>query len=104
MKYYGKVGYGIAEETSPGVWEDTVTERNYSGDFQRVITKWTVDSNSTNDDLLTNASVSIIADPFAYNHFSQMKYLWFQGVKWKITSVEVQRPRLILTLGGVYNG
>ena len=48
--------------------------------------------------------ISIVADPFANQNFHTMLYVEFMGTKWKITNVEVKRPRLTLTLGGVYNG
>ncbi len=103
-KFYGPVGYAETVETSPGVWTEQITVRNYSGELVRNTSRWSTSSDSTNDDLNINNQVSIVADPFAYQKFHQMKYIEYLGVKWKITSVEVQRPRLILTIGGVYNG
>jgi hypothetical protein len=103
-KFYGVVGYASSQETRPGVWEDVITERNYFGDLIRNTSRWSVSSESTNDDLNINNLISIVADPFAYENFHSMKYVEFMGAKWKITNVEVQRPRLILTVGGVYNG
>ena len=103
-KFYGKIGYAMTAETSPGVWTDQITERFYSGDLVRNTTsRWTTSEN-VNDDLEITNSISILADPFAYQHFHCMKYIEFAGSLWKITSVEVVRPRLILTLGGLYNG
>lgn len=103
-KFYGSVGYAETVETSPGVWMDQITERKYSGDIERNTSKWTTSSDSTNDDLNISNQISIIADPFAYQKFHSMKYIEFMGTRWKITSVEVKYPRLILTIGGVYNG
>lgn len=103
-KFYGPVGYAETVETSPGVWTEQITVRNYSGELTRNTSRWSTSSDSTNDDLTINNQISIVADPFAYQKFHNMKYIEYLGVKWKITSVEVQRPRLILTIGGVYNG
>lgn len=103
-KWRGKIGYAESIEQSPGVWKDVITERTYSGDVTRNTSRWSVNSDSTNDDLNINNQISIVADPFAYQNFHSMKYLEFMGVKWKITNVEVLRPRLVLTIGGVYNG
>ena len=103
-KWYGKVGYSEAVETSPGVWAPQDTVREYYGDVIRNTTKWTVNSDSTNDDLTVNSQISIVADPFANNKFHSMKWIEFMGAKWKVTSVEPQPPRLLLTLGGVWNG
>lgn len=59
---------------------------------------------SINDNITLNNSISIIADAYAYENFFAIQYVKVMGTAWKVTSVEVQRPRLILTLGGVWNG
>ena len=104
-KYYGIVGYVESIETSPGIWNDKVTECHYSGDVTRNTSRWNTSSDSTNDDFNINNEISIVADPFAYQNFHNIKYAEFMGVKWKVTNVEfAQRPRITLTLGGKYNG
>lgn len=103
-KFYGPIGYAETAETKPGVWTNQIVERNYSGDILRNTSKWSTSSDSTNDDLTINNQFSIIADPYAYHNFTSMKYIVFMGVKWKITSVEPEYPRLKLTTGGVFNG
>jgi len=103
-KFYGLIGYATPVETEPGIWDDEITERTYAGDLTRNTSRWSTNSSSTNDDLNISNLISIIADPFAYQNFHSMKYVEFMGTKWKITNVEVQYPRLILTVGGVYNG
>jgi len=102
-KYYGTIGYGITVETAPGVWKEQITERQYYGDVNRFSRRWEP-RDQVNDDLNINNEISIVADPFAYEHFATMRYIEWMGVKWKITTVEVQYPRLILNIGGVYNG
>lgn len=102
-KFYGKIGFVETEETSPGIWEPSVTERSYSWDVQRYSRRKDT-PNNINDDLSISNTISILADPYAMNHFYTMAYVEFSGAKWKVTNVEVQYPRLILTLGGVYNG
>lgn len=103
-KFFGPIGYAIPTEVRPGVWKDEFVELNYSGDVTRNTSRWSNSSDSTNDDLSINNQISIIADPFAQENFHAMKYIGYMGANWKITSVEVQYPRLILTVGGVYNG
>lgn len=102
-KFYGEIGYTETIETSPGVWEETITKRNYSGDVIKNTGRWQTGEN-LNDNLTINNAISIIADPFAYQNFHAMRYVVWMGISWKITNIEVQRPRLILTIGGVYNG
>lgn len=102
-KWYGSIGYAETAETEPGLWEEQITERQYYGDLIRNIRKLQT-SGGVNDDINVANEISIVADPYANRNFHAMRYVDFMGAKWKITSVEVQYPRLILTIGGVYNG
>lgn len=102
-KYHGSVGYVSTEETSPGVWEETVIEKEYFGDVVRNAHRWQTAEN-LNDNFNISNQFSIVADPYAYNNLYNIRYLTFLGQKWKVTNVEVQYPRLILEVGGVYNG
>lgn len=103
-KWFGKIGYFATAEVTPGYWEESVVEKDYFGDALRVSSRLQSNSNTTNDDISINVQISLIGDPFAYANFSTIKYAEYMGTKWKITSVDVQFPRLILNLGGVYNG
>lgn len=101
-KFFGLIGYAVTSETAPGVWSENITERNYSGDVMRN-TRRLEAGDQLNDNLTINNMISIIADPFACQNFHTMRYVKWMGASWKIVKVEVQRPRLILTIGGVYN-
>ena len=102
-KFYGPIGYAVTKETTPGVWEEQITERMYYGELIRN-TRRLQTADQLNDNINVANEISILADPFARENFHSMKYVGFMGAKWKITSVEVQYPRLILTIGGLYNG
>ncbi len=102
-KFYGAVGYAEQVEVRPGAWVDQVTKRNYYGDILANYRNLQ-SSDKLNDDININNKISIVADPYAYQNFHSMKFVEFMGANWKITNVEVQHPRLILTLGGSYNG
>lgn len=102
-KFYGNIGYAESSETAPGVWTNGITERESSGDVIRNTRRFQQGS-GVNDNLEINNQISIVADPYASLNFNKMIYLEWMGAKWKITNVEVQRPRLLLTIGGVYNG
>ena len=102
-KYYGKIGYAETVETNPGVWTEQITERSYYGDMTRN-TRRVQSAEQVNDNINIANDLSIIADPYAINNFHTMRYAEFMGAKWKISNVEVQYPRLILTLGCLYNG
>nr|DAV26744.1 MAG TPA: hypothetical protein [Caudoviricetes sp.] len=102
-KFYGVIGYAVTKETAPGVWTEEIAEQSYYGDLTRNMRRLQ-DSGDLNDDINVANEISIVADPYANANFHSMRYVAFMGAKWKIIKVEVQYPRLILTLGGVYNG
>lgn len=104
-RFYGEVGYGDTVESpaGSGVWVDTITEIPYFGDVIRNTRK--LDSGEKlNDDISVSNSISIVADDQAIKHFFQIKYVRWAGVLWTVTNVEVKSPRLVLSLGKVYNG
>ena len=101
-KFYGAIGYAVMKEASPGVWRETVSVRYYSGDVIRN-TRQLQATETANDNLNISNQISIVADPFAYENFHSIRYVEFMGAKWKINNVEVQYPRLILSIGGVYH-
>ena len=101
-KYFGMVGYAVMQETAPDVYEDAIEEREYFGDVTRNIRKWQ-NGQSLNDDLDIDNVISIVADPYALQHLTDIRYVVWNDVKWKVKSVEVQYPRLTLSIGGVYN-
>lgn len=100
-KYFGKIGYAEIEQTSPGVWREQIVEREYYGDLIRN-TRRLQTADKVNDDITVSNELSIVADPYAMSNFHSIRYAEFMGAKWKISSIEVSYPRLILTLGGLY--
>lgn len=102
-KFYGEVGYGVTTEKRPGVWEDTIVEKQYFGDILRN-TRRLEDGSKVNNDLTVSNSISIVADAYANEHFFAIRYVKWAGARWTVDNVEVQSPRLLLRLGGVYNG
>lgn len=102
-KFYGEIGYGESVESAPGVWKDEITERKYYGDVVRNARKL-LDDDKVNNDLSVGNSISIVADAYANEHFFAIRYIRWAGTLWKVSDVEVQSPRLLLRLGGVYNG
>lgn len=102
-KFYGMIGYVNTEETEPGIWDETSVERPYYGDIIRN-TRRLQTSGGINDDINISNEISIIADPYANQHFHSMRYVVLNGTKWKISNINVQYPRLVLEIGGLYNG
>lgn len=103
-RFYGVIGYADQVETKPGVWEDVITERNYRGDVTRISRKMQESMDKVNSDLTISNMFSIVADAYAYEHFFKIRYIMWSGVRWTVSDVEVQRPRLNLRIGGEYNG
>jgi hypothetical protein len=104
MKFHGAVGYAAQEQTSPGVWQDIITERSYYGDVDRAARRLEAPLLTLNSNVVLENSISIVADAFALNNFETMRYVTWNGKRWTVTSVEIQRPRLVLTIGELWNG
>lgn len=102
-KFYGNVGYIKTVEAQPGLWVEETIELPYYGDLTRNTSRFQ-SSGGVNDNINVNNNISIVADPYANENFQYMRYVEFMGAKWKITNVDIQYPRILLTIGGVYNG
>lgn len=104
-KFHGEIGYGETVETPPdsGIWVDWIVEKTYFGDVVRNARRFQ-EGEQLNNNLSVNNSISIVADAYANEHFHAIRYIRWMGTLWTVSDVEVQRPRLILRLGEVYNG
>lgn len=102
-RYYGNVGFAIQTEGAPGVFKDDISERPYSGNVIKDTHKWQ-SGEHLNDNFTVSNQISIVADIYAFTKFPFIKYVEWMGNRWSVTNVEVHRPRLILTIGGLYNG
>lgn len=103
-RFHGEVGYGEPVEKTPGNWVNKITEFPYTGDVIRNVRNLESQGDKVNADISLGNSISIVADEYAIKHFALIKYVRWGGVLWTVPTVEVRRPRLILSLGGVYNG
>lgn len=102
-KWYGKVGYAETVETDPGIWEESFTVREYYGDMYKNTRRLQNSSDGVNPNLTISNQISIVSDPYALQNFHAIRYAEYMGTKWTVESVEVEYPRLILSLGGRYN-
>ena len=96
------IGIATTVEVTPGIFKEVFTEITYVGDVIRNTRRWQ-EGQKVNDDLVVNNRISIVADAYALDHFSEMRYVKLNGVLWKITDIEILKPRLVLTLGGRFN-
>jgi hypothetical protein len=102
-RFFDKVGYELPGTLVNGVWTADITERDHYGEVLDA-TRSLEPSEKVNDDFRLQNRISIVADAFAYENFAYIKYAFWMGVRWSVLTVKVERPRLILSLGGVYNG
>jgi len=103
-KFYGLLGFVQQQETSPGVWTDVITEKNYYGEITRD-TRRLQQGEKLNDDVVVNNIVSVVSDPFADGAIMAIRYVEWLGVKWKVNSIDnTQPPRIILSIREPYNG
>lgn len=101
-KFYGKIGYAETTDRGDGVWIESIVEREHYGEVVRNSRRLQTSEN-INDNIVVSNSISIVADPYAEMNFHKIRYVVFMGTKWKVTNVDAQYPRLLLTLGEVYN-
>lgn len=102
-KFYGKIGFVNQVESAPSVWTAEITEKYYYGDILKNSVRWQ-SSNTQNDDINIDNRFSILADDYIRENFGMIRYLEYGGIKWKVTNLSLQYPRLELTVGGIYNG
>lgn len=102
-KWSGFIGYSKTEETRPGVWVEKSFEKRHFGDIVRDNRRYETSQNQINDNLTLSNSISVVSNKFISENLSYMKYITFMNSKWKISSVELKPPRIILTIGGLYN-
>lgn len=102
-RFYGPVGYSMGQkETEPGVYANSIEEHNMTGDVvERSISR--ISGDTVNDDLELGNLISVVGDAYSFSNFSNIVYVVIDGTKWKVTKVDVKTPRLILSLGGVFN-
>ena len=102
-KFFGEIGYLETKETKPGIWKKQITEKKYAGEVNRISKRWS-NMQKVNGDINVSSEISIIADPFLLGNFHTIRYVKLFGTPWTVESIDIQYPRLVLTLGGVYNG
>lgn len=103
-KWYGIIGYVEDVEDEPGIWVQKATEKRYFGDILKNSSRWSASNNSLNDNRIVDSQISIVTDPYAFQHFSSIKYVEFMGTVWEVSSIKPEYPRLIISMGGLWNG
>lgn len=101
-RFFGEVGY-VTTTRSGGVSEYIATERQYYGNELRSL-RYFRQGESILGEVSQQTRISVLADGYMLENYYDIRYLMKAGVAWTVSSVEVERPRLILTLGDRYNG
>lgn len=105
MKFYGEIGFWKDDvEVEPGVFQPTIVERHYVGDIIRNNRRFQSAENQQNDNLVINNQIVIVADLYMQKSLSSIRYAKWEGVYWKVKSVDVNYPSITLELGEVYDG
>jgi len=102
-KFQGTIGFALSVETAPGVHQEQISEVEYTGDFLRSARNWDT-SQTLNDDISLNSRISVIADQYVAENVAYIRFVRYNGTAWKVTKVEYEWPRIILTFGSVWNG
>ena len=105
MKWYGYIGFAesVQDPNDPTVYKNDIIEIPFYGDLKKLYKSDKEVANQINDNISINNIISVVANPFAMANFHKIKYITFAGTKWKITSVEVNYPRLEIYLGSAWN-
>lgn len=101
-KFSGTIGFATTKETRPGIWEEAIEEKSYYGNLTKQA-RSLYSSDNINDGINISNNISIVANPYLTEHIFNMRYITFQGAKWKITNVEIKERRIELTIGGLWN-
>jgi len=104
MRVSGVIGYGIPTKIRPGVVEDVIVEKKFRGETVRPPSSGPDETAKVNDDLHVGVTISVVATAYHNTHVHLLRYISWQGQLWKVSNVEVQHPRLIMRLGGLYRG
>lgn len=102
MKWSGMIGFMIQKETSPGIWESIFVERKYIGDLSNRSYRYQ-NSNEVHDDVSVSNTISIVSDSYIHDNYGYIRYVTYKGFKWKVDNIKISAPRILLTLGGMFN-
>lgn len=104
-RFFGPVGFVFSKEINEGsgIWELVPNEVNYRGEVTKNVKRWEK-GDGLNSDINVSNTISIVADPYAFDNLFAVRYVKWLGHYWEITNAEVQDRRIVLGIGGVYNG
>lgn len=105
MKYSGLAGFEKKHnEVRPGVLQNQIKEVRIKGDVINYGHSLNPTQGSDQQDVHIRNRLSIVMNPYLRDNFSSLVYVIFMNVKWEVSSFTINGPRVIIDLGGVYNG
>lgn len=72
------------------------------GELRNVQASWS--QQSMNDTVRARHVLSVVTPEKSTIDFNAVVYVVWFNQKWTVTSIQYKRPRVELTLGGLYNG
>lgn len=102
-KWAGKIGFSETVKTALDVYSEVITEKQYYGEVTKNTRRWD-SSDNVNDNFVVSNGISVIADDYLFTHLKYMRYVIWQGIRWKIKDISVEYPRLNMSIGDIYNG
>lgn len=105
MLYYGRIGYVSTSQDPdhPTTWNESVSWRYYPGELSALSHRWMNSAEDSNSNINITNKLSIIADPYMCQNASAIRYVELMGSAWYVDSIQIEYPRIILSVGGVAN-
>lgn len=103
-KWYGDIAIATDVETESGYFEPQLEVRKYYGDIVTNRRSYQPGADNGTSTVRVNNSISVIMDANLYNNLSRIEYIEFGGALWKISNIEINGVRVILSLGDIYTG
>lgn len=104
MKYVGNIGFLSSNtEVTGGIATQPIISKRYFGEIITTSSRLQT-QDKINPDVTINNSIAILLDGYLNNNLSNIVYVEFLNKKWSVSSIELRHPRVILSLGGLYNG
>lgn len=89
-------------EVSPGIYKPQIEEIVVTGEIRQEQLSW--GQANLREGLRARHVLSIVTPDDGELGFGEVEYIEWQGKKWDVISVAYKRPRLELSMGGIYNG
>ncbi len=102
-RFRGSIGINRGSvETSPGIFEPSIEELEVTGEMRNPSARWP--AHQQGGSVSARHALSIVTPEDSIVDYTEVVYVIWQSQKWSVVSIQYKRPRIELTLGGLYNG